>query len=146
MAFRRIGFVLVAVLAIAACKNKDGGKAGASSADLDKRCEALAKACADTDKHVELFRDECKAAAKTECHDRLKCKVGEEVANCQKRLRATAGAGNTGNGNTGNGNNGANNGNSGNSGGGDRGNDRGGDDRGGGNDRGGNDRGGGDDR
>ena len=64
---------MVAVLAVAACKSKDDGKGGASATDLDKRCEALAKACADTDKHVEMFRDECKAAAKKQvekgCND-----------------------------------------------------------------------------
>ena len=73
MAIRRLGCVFVAVLAIAACKSKDGGKGGASAADLDKRCEGLAKACADTDKHVQMFADECKAAAKTQvqkgCND-----------------------------------------------------------------------------
>ena len=50
---------MVAVLAIAACKSS--GKSG-PAADLDKRCEGLAKACADTDKHITMFSDECKAA------------------------------------------------------------------------------------
>lgn len=63
MAIRRLGYVLVAVLAIAAC-GKSGGKGG--NADLDKRCEGLAKACADTDKHITMFSDECKAAGKTQ--------------------------------------------------------------------------------
>ena len=63
MAIRRFGCVLALVLAVAACK-KDSGKGGAGAAQLDKRCESLAKACADTDKHVASFADECKATYK----------------------------------------------------------------------------------
>ena len=96
--------------------------------------------------HADAF--DCKPTeTQAECFTRLKCKAGEEVSDCQKRLRAAAASGGN------NGNNGGGNNSSGNSGGNDRGNsDRGGNDRGnddrGGNDRGGDDRSdrGGDDR
>jgi hypothetical protein len=84
--------------------------------------------------HADAF-DCKKTETQSECFTRLKCKAGEEVADCQKRLRAAAANGSS---------NGGNNGNSGGDDrGNDRGNDRGGDDRGNdrGNDRGGDDRG-----
>ena len=57
------------VWAFAACKGKGKGKehdkgAPAGTAELEQRCEQLAKACGDTDKHVEAILGECKQAVK----------------------------------------------------------------------------------
>jgi len=50
--------------AATACKGKpDATKA---QSDLEARCEELAKACGDNDKHVAKLLDECKLAAKTQ--------------------------------------------------------------------------------
>jgi hypothetical protein len=64
MPVRRL--IFAALLACGACKGK--GDAGAS-ANLDQRCEQLAKACGDTDKHVEKLLDGCKQAAVPTCAD-----------------------------------------------------------------------------
>ena len=62
MALRRLFGCLPAVaLAVCmwtGCKNKDAAPTG-----LDKRCEQLAKACGDKDKHSDKLADECKQAA-----------------------------------------------------------------------------------
>jgi hypothetical protein len=74
-----------------ACKG--GGKGGAGSPELDKRCDAIAKACADTDKHVEKLGGECKDTAKTQtqkgcgdlaialynCYENAVCGTGDKV-------------------------------------------------------------------
>lgn len=56
-----------------ACKGKDADKAAApvpasapTAADLDAKCDLLAKTCGDTDKHVEKIVEECRQAAKTQ--------------------------------------------------------------------------------
>ncbi|HUS30088.1 MAG TPA: hypothetical protein VMZ53_16390 [Kofleriaceae bacterium] len=91
MTIRALGWFLVGVCALAAC-GKDS-KGGPSVADLEKRCDALSKACADTDKHVEKLGGECKAAAKTEsergcgdkaialynCYENAVCGTGDRV-------------------------------------------------------------------
>jgi hypothetical protein len=90
MSNRALGWLVVAVCALAACK---GDKGGGNTADLDKRCEALAKACADTDKHIEKLTEECKGVAKTEadkgcsdkalalynCYENAVCGTGDRV-------------------------------------------------------------------
>jgi hypothetical protein len=64
MAPRLLG-CLVALLTLAAgCK----GKGGEATAD---RCDQLAKACGDNDKHVAKILEGCKAAAKPLCADKL---------------------------------------------------------------------------
>jgi hypothetical protein len=47
-----------------ACKGKDdAAKANATVADLSQKCEQLAKACGDNDKHIGKLVEECTAAA-----------------------------------------------------------------------------------
>jgi hypothetical protein len=91
MAIRKLGWLLIAVCALTGC-GKGDGKAGAGT-DLDKRCEALAKACADTDKHIAQLGDECKADAKKQttkgcndlamalhnCYENAVCGTGDKV-------------------------------------------------------------------
>jgi hypothetical protein len=50
---------LVVTLASAGCK----GDKGKAQGGLDARCEALAKACGDSDKHIEELATGCKEAA-----------------------------------------------------------------------------------
>lgn len=71
MARRRLlGCLAIAALAVGpwtGCKDKDKGDAAkpqASAADLDGKCQRLAAACGDNDKHVEKITEECKLAAK----------------------------------------------------------------------------------
>lgn len=75
--------------ALTACK----GKGDAKTAELDKRCEQLAKACGDKDKHIEKLVGECKEAAKKQveggckdkaiaaydCYEKELCSEGEKV-------------------------------------------------------------------
>jgi hypothetical protein len=69
---RHLGWIAIAVLLVCAgmgCgkgkdKDKDKGGTAGSSADLMTRCDQLAKACGDSDKHVQKIADECKEAAK----------------------------------------------------------------------------------
>jgi hypothetical protein len=98
MALRRLlGCLPVAALALCAwtaCKDKgDAAKAHVSAADLDKRCEQLAKACGDPGKHSEKILDECKQAAKMQaesgcpdkamavydCYEKELCGKGDQV-------------------------------------------------------------------
>lgn len=65
---RLLGFVPVAALAVCAwagCGKDKGGDSGKAqtSADLITRCDELAKACGDSDKHVQKIVDQCKQAA-----------------------------------------------------------------------------------
>jgi hypothetical protein len=64
----RIGCLLVA-LTFCACK----GETKTQTSDLESRCDKLAKACGDTDKHVEKIADGCKQAAKDQstCTDKV---------------------------------------------------------------------------
>jgi hypothetical protein len=62
MPVRRL--ILAALLACGACKGK--GNVGLTS-NLDQRCEQLAKACGDTDRHVEKLLDGCKQAGAPSC-------------------------------------------------------------------------------
>jgi hypothetical protein len=92
MAIRKLGWLLIAACALTGCSKGDG-KAGAGATDLDKRCEALAKACADTDKHIAQLGDECKADAKKQitkgcndfamalhnCYENAVCGTGDKV-------------------------------------------------------------------
>ena len=70
MALRRLlGCLPVAALAVCAltaCNDKKGAGAQGPTADLDKRCESLAKACGDKEKHVDKMLDQCKKVAKTQ--------------------------------------------------------------------------------
>ncbi len=50
----------------AACKGK-----GPAASSIDQRCDALAKACGDNDKHVAKLLEGCKAAGKPMCADKL---------------------------------------------------------------------------
>jgi hypothetical protein len=64
---RLLGCLAIAVCAVCASACKDKGNVATtktSAAELDKRCELLAKACGDKGKHVEKILDECKQAAK----------------------------------------------------------------------------------
>lgn len=75
------------MLALTACKDKGAAK----TSDLDKRCEQLAKACGDNDKHVEKIVADCKAAAQKQaacvdkvtatydCYEKNLCGSGEKV-------------------------------------------------------------------
>ncbi len=63
------------VCAVAACKGKGEAAASVSNpAELDKRCEQVAKVCGDQGKHVEKILDECRHDAKpqieTGCTDK----------------------------------------------------------------------------
>jgi hypothetical protein len=67
---RLLGCLAIAALAVGSwtgCKDKDKGDAAktqASAADLDAKCQHLAVACGDKDKHAEKITEECKLAAK----------------------------------------------------------------------------------
>ncbi len=65
MALRRfLGCIAALALVVGtagACGKDKAGSTGAP--DLPKRCEQLAKACSDTDKHIEKMTDECKGVA-----------------------------------------------------------------------------------
>ena len=72
---RRFGWVPIAALVVCAwagCGNDKGdgkgkgseGTAESSSADLVTRCDELAKACGDKEKHIQTIAAECKEAAK----------------------------------------------------------------------------------
>jgi len=68
MALRRLlGCLPAAALAVcvwSACKGDDKGNADKSAPTLDRAsCEQLAKACSDTDKHIEKLAQECAQAA-----------------------------------------------------------------------------------
>ncbi|HEY5926394.1 MAG TPA: hypothetical protein VIV11_32130 [Kofleriaceae bacterium] len=93
MALRKLlGCLSVAALvcALTACKDKDAAK---NQAALDKRCEQLAKACGDKDKHSEKLVSECKQAAKKQaekgctdkataaydCYEKELCGAGDKV-------------------------------------------------------------------
>lgn len=66
MALRQLlGCLVVATLVVGGACGKDKGAAPRAQ-DLPKRCEQLAKACSDTDKHIEKLTDECKQVAPTE--------------------------------------------------------------------------------
>lgn len=87
----------VSLVACAACgKGKvddkaEGTKPPPSAADLDLRCEQLAKACGDQPKHVDKISDECKLAATKQhgcidkglvlvgCYEHELCGSGEKV-------------------------------------------------------------------
>jgi len=64
-----LGCLAVATLIIGAgtsCKDKgDGAKTQAGAADLQQRCERVAKACGEQDKHIEKMVVECKPAVAT---------------------------------------------------------------------------------
>lgn len=68
---RLLGWVPVAALVVCAwtgCGKDKGdksekGTSGTSSADLVTRCEQLASACGDNDKHTQKILEECKQAA-----------------------------------------------------------------------------------
>lgn len=83
----------LALCAWAGCKDSgDTGKTQ-TSADLMTRCEQLAKACGDTDKHVQKIVDECKQAAEVQaangcaekaiaaydCYENELCGKGDKV-------------------------------------------------------------------
>ena len=66
---RLLGWVSVAALFVCAwtgCgKDKaEKGKSPTGIADIGTRCEELARACGDSDKHVQKIVEECKEAAK----------------------------------------------------------------------------------
>ncbi|MDB4963594.1 MAG: hypothetical protein JWP01_3593 [Myxococcales bacterium] len=66
MSRRLLGSLAIAAVGVlTACKDKGAAApTQGSAADLDKRCELVAKACGDKAKHVEKILDECKQAAK----------------------------------------------------------------------------------
>jgi len=66
MGLRRLPLAVLLVCTLAACKDKKGDAAKGGGTDLDKRCEQLAKACGDTDNHVEKIVTDCKKAAKVQ--------------------------------------------------------------------------------
>ena len=77
MAPRHLGCRWVAVLVIsvlAACKGDEapaGDKPAATTTDLPKRCERLAKLCGDKAKHVSKITEECLEATKQQaCLDK----------------------------------------------------------------------------
>jgi hypothetical protein len=84
MALRRHVGVVVAVLALAACKSK--GTSQGSATDLDQACEKLAKACGDSDKHVAKIVDECRAAAKPQAEKGCAAKVTAAYECFEKEL------------------------------------------------------------
>ena len=71
---------------------KDKAKTG-GAADLDARCEQMAKACGDNDKHIEKLIEECKDTAKKQvekgcadkaiavydCYQKEACGKGDRV-------------------------------------------------------------------
>jgi len=79
-------FLIFAVLACGACKGNDETSAAGKP---EQRCEQLAKACADTDKHTEKLRDECKQAvtptcaekqsALYDCYEKQVCGKGDRI-------------------------------------------------------------------
>jgi hypothetical protein len=54
-----VSIAAMAVCALPACKDK----AKTQAPDLEKRCETLAKACGEQDKHIDKLVDACKQAA-----------------------------------------------------------------------------------
>lgn len=78
--------IFAALLAGGACKSN--GDANATSKP-EQSCEQLAKTCADTDKHVEKLRDECKQAitptcaakqtALYDCYQKQLCGKGDRI-------------------------------------------------------------------
>jgi hypothetical protein len=62
MAARRLLACLVVLATWTACKGKDNP--AQPSAGLDARCDKLATACGDNDKHIAKIVEECKQAAK----------------------------------------------------------------------------------
>ena len=81
----------MAMCALIACKGK--ADAPAANGDLDKRCDQLAKACGDNDKHAAKLVEECKQAAKKQtdkgctakaiaaydCYEKDLCGKGDNV-------------------------------------------------------------------
>jgi len=93
MALRNLlGCLTVASALFVAAGCKDKAKTG-PAADLEKKCGELAKACGDSDKHVEKVSDECKQVAKTQvengcadkaiatydCYEKDVCGNGDKV-------------------------------------------------------------------
>jgi hypothetical protein len=70
----RLPIAALALCAWTACKGK--GDAAKGAAELDPRCDQLAKTCADNDKHRDKLAGECKQAANQEiekgCADKTK--------------------------------------------------------------------------
>ena len=66
MAPKLLGCLVALLTLSAACKGK--GDAGKTDGD---RCEQLAKACGDNDKHIAKISEGCKAADKPACADQL---------------------------------------------------------------------------
>lgn len=61
---RLLQWIPIALLAASAWTGcKGDGKKGKAGGDLVQRCEQLAKACGDTDKHVQKIVAECKQSA-----------------------------------------------------------------------------------
>jgi hypothetical protein len=62
MAARRLLACVVVVASWTACKGKD--KPAQPATGIDARCDKLATACGDNDKHVAAIREECKQTLK----------------------------------------------------------------------------------
>ena len=95
----RLPLCLLATLALCGwlgCKDKDkdeGTKTPATAPNLDGRCEQLAKACGDADKHGAKLVEDCKQAAKKQlekvcgdkatamydCYEKELCGKGDKV-------------------------------------------------------------------
>src|SRR5512140_2775934 len=64
---KTLGYLLAAAALCAACKGKDDA---AKTGGGDDPCDQLAKTCSD-DKHASKLADECAAAAKQGCPDKV---------------------------------------------------------------------------
>ena len=66
---RLLGWIPAAALAVCAwtaCNDKGASPMPMDNLALGKRCEQLAKACGDSDKHIQKIAEECKRAAEKE--------------------------------------------------------------------------------
>ena len=96
MAPRRGAALALAIAAWTACKedaNKPADNAPPAAANLDARCERLAKACGDKPKHLDKITAECKQATVKQldkrcldrvtvvydCYEEALCSTGERV-------------------------------------------------------------------
>jgi hypothetical protein len=70
---RLLGCLSVAALFVSVAMGCSKGNQ--ATAELDKRCEQLAKACGDNDKHIEKIVEECKQAAKQQAEKKCSDKA-----------------------------------------------------------------------
>lgn len=79
--------VVATLLAFAGCKDKKDDKPAApAGVNMDVRCEQLAKACGDKDKHVAKIVEECRKAAMVQVEKKCLDKALAEYDCYEKEL------------------------------------------------------------